>query len=311
LDSARYATDFNEVKQVGSVSSVSRTADQTLLSRFWASSNGPNYFWNRAASSLANERRTTLSENARLFAVLNVAIADAGIAVWNAKLFYNFWRPITAIQLAENDGNIATAPDPDWAPLTPTPPYPDYPSGLVGTSAAGATVLERYFGARTSFILDSNGMPGVTRFFPDFSAALDEVVSARVFSGIHFRFADEDARTLGATIANYVSANAFMPAVNMALEASTVLRGGSFGVTFSGASLTETTYFDVRFRAPNGVEQVALNWQQGTTGRHTAPTDTALGDWVITGIRAHQEQNDQSGGFVPVSVVLRIVSIAP
>ena len=208
LDSAKYAADFNEVKQVGSLTSPSRTATQTDTARFWASANSPVYFWDHVAVQLAEERHNTFSENARLLALVNVAIADAGIAIWNAKLSYLFWRPITAIQLADTDGNIATTQDSSWTPLLATPPYPDYPSGLAGTSSAGATVLANFFGANTSFFLDSNGQPGVKRFYPDFSAALSEVVDTRIFSGIHFRFADEDARTLGTAIGNYVSANA-------------------------------------------------------------------------------------------------------
>jgi hypothetical protein len=207
LGGAQYATDFNEVKEMGSASSASRTDDQTLLARFWAS----GISWDRVAVALGADRHTTLSENARLLAMVNVAVADAGIAVWNAKLSYGFWRPITAIQLADTDGNIATTADLNWTPLIPTPPYPDYPSGLVGTSAAAATVLAHFFGPNTSFTLDSSGMPGVTRSFPDFSAALDEAVDARIFSGIHFRFADVDARQLGTAVASYIINNSFQP----------------------------------------------------------------------------------------------------
>ena len=207
LGSTRYATDFNEVKGVGSASSESRTPDQTVVARFW--NNSPNYVWNPVAVSLGAQRRSSLSENARLLAMLNVAMADAGIAVWHAKLSHNFWRPITAIQLAETDGNPATAADPAWTPLTPTPPYPDYPSGIVGVGSAAVTVLANIFGAETSFSMASNAMPGVTRSFANFAAALDEAVNARVLSGVHFRFADIDARQLGTTVANYIIANSF------------------------------------------------------------------------------------------------------
>jgi hypothetical protein len=197
------------VKQVGSSISASRTLEQTNLARFWASSNSPTYFWNRVAVSLAAQRHTTLSENARLFALLNVAIADAAISVWNKKLLYPFWRPITAIQLADLDGNVGTTNDPTWTPLLTTPPYPDYPPGLVGLSSGGVAVHVNFFGDKTPFTLDSNGMPGVTRSFLTFSAALDEAVDARVFGGIHFRFADVDARHLGTAVGNYVIAHAF------------------------------------------------------------------------------------------------------
>jgi hypothetical protein len=211
LNSAEYTADFNEVKQLGSLTSITRTDTETAIANFWASANSPVYFWDRLALRLIEERHTTLSENARLLAMVNVAIADAGIAIWNAKLSYLFWRPMTAIRLADTDGNISTIQDAGWVPLLVNPPYPDYPSGLVGTSAAGAGILENFFGADTSFILESNAMPGVVRFYGDFDTALDEVVNARISAGIHFRFADEDARWLGAEIANYVMGNAFLP----------------------------------------------------------------------------------------------------
>jgi hypothetical protein len=212
LTSERYATDFNEVKQVGSSMSASRTMEQTNIARFWASSNSPNYVWNRLAARLAADRHNTLSENARLFAMLNVAIADSAIAVWNGKLSFLFWRPLTAIQLAEFDGNVATTSDPSWTPLLTNPPYPDYPSGLVGLSAGGAAVLAHYFGESTAFFLESNGLPGVTRHYLNFAAALSEAVDARVYSGIHFRFADVDALHLGTAVGNYAATQAFQSA---------------------------------------------------------------------------------------------------
>lgn len=211
LNSAKYAADFNEVKQIGSISSVTRTTAETAIARFWASGHSPSYFWNRVAVRLGEQRHTTIWENARLLALVNIAMADAGIAIWEAKVSYMFWRPITAIAMADLDGNSATTSDPNWLPLLATPPYAEYPSGLVGTSAAPAAVLANFFGPATPFVVDSNAMPGVTRYFPDFAAAIDELVNARIFSGIHFRFADEDARHLGASIGNYVSEIACRP----------------------------------------------------------------------------------------------------
>jgi hypothetical protein len=207
LASARYATDFNEVKAMGSASSGRRTPDQTVLARFWA--NSPTYVWNPVAISLSVQRQMSLVETARVLAMMNVAMADAGIAVWHGKLSRNFWRPITAVQLAETDGNAATAADPDWVPLIPTPPYPDYPSGIVGVASAAATVLASVFGSTVALAIESSTAPGVTRSFADFGAAVDEIVDARVFGGIHFRFADTDARQLGTSVGNYVVANSF------------------------------------------------------------------------------------------------------
>jgi hypothetical protein len=212
LNSAKYTEDFNEVKLVGSTGSIARTADQTLAARFWNSS-PPNYQWNTVAISFAEERHTTLSENSRLLAMINVAIADAAITIWRWKRVYDFWRPITAIQLADMDGNPFTEKEASWAPLLGTPPYPDYPSGLVGFSSAALTVLSDFFGENTSFVATSQNpsMAGVVRAFPNFTEAGNELVDTRVFAGIHFRSADADSLDLGRSIANYVIANAFQP----------------------------------------------------------------------------------------------------
>lgn len=197
---------------MGSIGSVARTADQTLAARFWGSSS-PNYQWNTVAVNLGKERHTTLSENSRLLAMMNVAIADTAITIWKWKLFYNFWRPITAIQLADTDPNPLTGPDPAWLPLLNNPAYPDYPSGLNGAGGAALAVIADFFGANTSFVVDSDNatMVGVVRTFPGVVAAGNEMVDTRVFSGIHFRFADADALELGSRVANHVIENAFQP----------------------------------------------------------------------------------------------------
>jgi hypothetical protein len=213
MTSAKYLADFDEVKSLGSSSSTARTADQTLAARFWASASSPNQFWNAVALTLSAQRNLTLSENARLLAMMNIAIADAGISVWTAKYNYNFWRPITAINLADTDGNPSTVPDTSWIPLITTPPYPDYPSGLIGTSAGGVAVLANFFGWNTPITVPTDstaaGLAGLTRSFTDFASALEELVGARIWSGIHFRTADEDARQLGISIGNYIFNNAF------------------------------------------------------------------------------------------------------
>ena len=221
MNSFQYTLEFNEAKEVGSASSATRTADQTLAARFWASSSTPNYFWNTLAVALGARRNTTLSENARLLAMVNVAMADAGITVWSGKYGYNFWRPITAITLADTDGNSNTIPDTNWTPLIVTPPYPDYPSGLCGVSAAAVGVLANYFGANSSFAVETDstsaGLVGVKRPFANFASALDELVGARIWSGIHFRSADADSRQLGTDIADYIIGNAFRPLYGTAI----------------------------------------------------------------------------------------------
>jgi hypothetical protein len=226
LTSARYATDFNEVKLFGNATSTERSADQTVFSWFWNSSTAP-YLWNNLAISLINRtddddrkdsrdadrdfdqhsnswrHRTTL-DNARLLALLNVAMADAAIGCWQAKYTYVFWRPVTAIPEAAADGNAATTPDPAWSPLFATPAHPEYPSGHSCLSAAAGVVLADAFGEKTHFTVESDTMPGITRSFRSFSAALREVKNARIFAGIHFRSATDDGQAIGDSVGRYV-----------------------------------------------------------------------------------------------------------
>jgi hypothetical protein len=208
LTSARFAKDFYEVKVTGSLTSTARTADQTLASQFWNAST-TSYYWDRIALFLGAERHTTMEENALILAAVNVAMADAVIASWDAKFYYAAWRPVTAIPLADTDGNPATVADPNWVPLLFTPPHPEYPSNHSLVSAAGATILAHYFGANSSFSVDSDVMTGVVRSFPSFSAALAEIIDARVFGGIHFRNSCEVGQATGTEVAEYVLRHAF------------------------------------------------------------------------------------------------------
>lgn len=210
LGSQRYTNDFNETKTMGSATSLTRTSDQTTACLFWNSIT-VTHLWNHLAMRLGEERHTTLSENARLFALLNVATADAAIACWEAKYHYVFWRPITAIRLASTDGNPDTIEDLTWTTLFATPAHPEYPSGHSSGSGASAKVLSDYFGEQTSFTMTSENMVGVERSFANFSSALDEILEARVFAGIHFRSACNDGRATGEAVANYVIENAFQP----------------------------------------------------------------------------------------------------
>jgi membrane-associated phospholipid phosphatase len=223
LTSDRYAAEFNETKTMGSFTSTTRTPDQTIYALFWASSTA-SYLWNNAALSIIDrarresddngwraQHRSHTLESARLLALMNLAMADAAIGCWEAKYTYVFWRPITAIALAGTDGNPATTADATWTPLIATPAHPEYPSGHSCVSSAAAVVLASFFGERTHFHVVSDVMPGIVRSFGSFSEALDEVGDARVFAGIHFRSAINDGRTLGASVAQYVLANAIQP----------------------------------------------------------------------------------------------------
>jgi hypothetical protein len=197
LTSRRYTRDFEEVKAVGSLNSTVRTPDQTDQARFWAEGPQP---WTRAARQLAIDRGLPSTDTARMFAMLYMTGADALISVWNDKARWLFWRPITAIREAQADGNPDTAADASWLPLINTPPYPDQPSGLSAVSAAMANSLETVFGPRTRFSVTSVSS-NTTRTYRSFAHAVDEVVDARVYSGIHFRKADDDGAKLGEHVA--------------------------------------------------------------------------------------------------------------
>jgi hypothetical protein len=199
LTSTDYTREFNEVKEVGSLTSTIRTADQTDQARFWAEGPQP---WTRAARQLAIDRGLRTSETARMFAMLYTTGADALISVWSDKARWRFWRPITAIRDAASDGNPDTAADAAWLPLINTPAYPDQPSGLSAVSAAMAESLDAVFGHRVRFSITSRSS-NTTRSYRGFSQAVDEVIDARVYSGIHFRKADEDGAAIGEDVARH------------------------------------------------------------------------------------------------------------
>jgi hypothetical protein len=202
LTSARYAQDLAEVQALGSATSTVRTAGQTQTAIFWQDDT-PAAMWNRVADQLAQAGDLPLDQNARLLAWMNIALADATIAVWNAKNTYNFWRPVTAIRAAS---------DPAWTPLLPTPAFQEYPSAHSGVSSAAAAVLAAFYGNNTPFTVTSAGLPGVRRDFTTFSAAVQQVEDARIYAGFHFRFSCTDAATLGAQVAQYVTSTLMQPA---------------------------------------------------------------------------------------------------
>jgi len=208
LTSQRYATDFNETKLKGDISGLNRTDDESLYSRFWNASTA-GFFWNQIALTLAERQHLTFSARSRLLALLNLSVADAAIGCWEAKYTYSFWRPVTAIPLADTDGNPDTVAGPFTSYLT-TPNHPDYPSGHSCVSSAAAAVLASTFGENTSFSVSSDApeMAGVVRSYGSFSEILEEIKNARVYAGIHFRSACEDGTKLGARVADYVQANA-------------------------------------------------------------------------------------------------------
>jgi hypothetical protein len=208
LASPEYAADYNETKLWGSATGSPRSTDQTELVLFWAGNTA--LYWNRIVSQILGARHLTLAETAHLIAQLNVAIADAAIACFDAKYRNVSWRPITAIRAGDLDGNDNTMVDTAWAPLlVNTPNHPENPSAHSTLSGAAAFVLESAFGDDTSFTIDSELRPG-TRYFPSFSAAVAEIADARVFGGIHFRTACVFGNGLGRAVAEYVLTHAML-----------------------------------------------------------------------------------------------------
>ena len=198
LPSGKYAADFNEVKSLGAIDSTTRTDEQEEIAMFWLEGSPPG--WNRIARIVARRHRLDLWEHARLFGLLNLASADAYIADFENKYFFEFWRPITAIRAAGTDGNPHTIPDPAWESLVPSPPAPDHPSGHSGQGAAMAVVLARSFGDKVSFRTTSVTRPGVVRSFSSFSKAAEENADSRIYVGFHFRHATTEGLKLGARI---------------------------------------------------------------------------------------------------------------
>jgi len=214
LNSAEYATSYNEVKEKGKINSSVRTADQSAYAKFWYEFSEAG--WNRVARTAAVNKKLNLVETARLFALVDMALADSYIAGWDAKFHYNFWRPYTAIRAAEADNNNFTSPDEQWEPAAPTPPVQDYPSTHSALGNAGATVLARILGDNTSFTMTSfTAVPaGNTRSFTSFSQAANENADSRVMAGIHFRFSCVAGQELGTKIGNWTVDNHLRPANN-------------------------------------------------------------------------------------------------
>jgi PAP2 superfamily len=200
LTSHRYAREFDEVKSVGRAVSTTRTENQTLAARYWAEN--PPGTWSRIFRTLSAQQGLSLVENARFFATLYLTSADALIAVWDDKAYWSFWRPLTAIEEAASDGNPRTEPELGWRSLITNPPYPEHPSGHTGLSGSIVKTLQQFFGTDRIGWVDTN-IAGLTRDFTRFSAAIEEIVDARVWSGIHFRTADEQGERIGRQVARY------------------------------------------------------------------------------------------------------------
>jgi hypothetical protein len=210
----RYAADLNEIKAVGAATGSTRTDEQTHIAFFWRAS--PVTIWTPVVDQMLAARHLDLSSEARTLALVYLAAADASIVVWEAKYIYNFWRPFPAIAGADTDGNPDTVADPSWRPLLPTPTHPEYPSAHTSNSRAIASILNRLFGRKpgvtfTVTLTDAPSGLTITRKWHTFDEAVDEVIDARVFSGIHFRHSDEVGSRLGRQTARFVYTHALRP----------------------------------------------------------------------------------------------------
>jgi membrane-associated phospholipid phosphatase len=210
LDSQRYANDYEEVKELGAAVGSTRTDEQTEIALFWADGAGtetPPGHWNSIAQIIAAARGNTLEENARLFALLNIAMADSAICAWDAKYTFDFWRPVTAIAFAE--------PELNWMSFIVTPPFPDYVSGHSTFSAAAATVLPLFYGTEDlPFTTGSDFLPGVYRSFSTCLDAAEEAAMSRIYGGIHFRSASEDGLQAGISIGEWTGSHYLLPKDN-------------------------------------------------------------------------------------------------
>ena len=322
LTSDQYTTDFNQVKDLGSINSTTRTADQTEIAKFWADGSGtftPPGHWNQIAQNAAATKGNSLVDNARLFALLDISLADAGIAAWDAKYTENSWRPITAIQKADTDGNPNTTADTNWKPLITTPPFPSYISGHSTFSGAAATVLTTILGDNVSFSLNSLGTPGVNRTFTNFNAAANEAGISRIYGGIHFNADNVDGLATGKSVGNYVLQNLLAPKLtvtpgeqlklesqdifgknaNFALESNQTLPTGNLdsnGTLIFKPTPTQIGNYDFTLVARDG--------QQVTTKKfNLAVVADTLTTTRISGVIQNTDQKALSGVVVKIGDV--------
>ena len=210
LTSDAYTADFAEVKAVGARNNSTRTADQTEQALYWGAEHG-TLLWGRIIRTISANEGLSVSQNARLFAMVQLASADANISCWNDKAHWSSWRPITAIRLADTDGNPATDADPAWEPLLATPPFPEHPSGHTCGSGAIVASLQNFFGTDKIAFTAFGAGSGTWRSYSRLSETIKEIIDARVYAGIHFRTADVQGAIIGKKVAHWAEKHYFQP----------------------------------------------------------------------------------------------------
>jgi len=218
LDSQEYADGVNEIQAIGGVNSALRTAAQTQLARTWASVGYRTQWsaiWNNVTRDAARSRQLGLIETARVFALLNVSMQDGVQTAQASKFAYQLWRPVHAIQLADQDMNPATTPDSTWMPLLPTPPYPSYAGNMACIGASAATSLRLFFGTNDMTVSPRwtglNGNADVTMTYPGFWQLAEAQAVSREYGGIHYHFDSVASQEMCPKVAGYVFANFMRP----------------------------------------------------------------------------------------------------
>jgi hypothetical protein len=208
LNTGEYTHDYNEVKSLGRLNSLERTPAQTALGMFYSD----NFLalWERTLRGIAGANLNDIGDSARMFALTNIAAADALMTAWHDKRSYHRWRPITAIQNGDNDGNPDTVGDTSWVPLIATPPYPEYTSGANNLTGSMTRTLEHLFGDKTTFSVTSAAV-NKTITYNRFSDMADDVENVRVYQGIHFHSGDAVARRQGTHVADWAFAHVLRP----------------------------------------------------------------------------------------------------
>jgi PAP2 superfamily len=210
LTSAQWAKDYTEVKRFGVKTGSARSVEQTDVARFWEQTGAATY--NPLVRQVCAAKNLGILEQARVFALAYIAVADAYIAVFDAKYAYSFWRPVTAIRNGDLDGNDGTERDAAWEPLIPTPMHPEYPCAHCIAQSSVASVMSALFGDDIAAVkLTSTTAAGVTRSFSRLSDYVAEVIDARVFDGVHYRTSGDVGADMGRKIGQYVMQNVLKP----------------------------------------------------------------------------------------------------